>query len=396
MKYYIKLKAGREKSVQRRHPWIFSGAIESESPGIPKGESVEIRSSKNEVIATGSYSPDSQIRSRIWAFSPVEMNPDFISTAIRHSIARRKGYEKELSTNALRLINAEADFLPGLTVDKYDNIIVCQIHSSGAEYFRTTIIATLSELYPDASIYEKSDDEVRAREGLPPSSGLLKGQDIPDEIEISENGFRILVDIKNGHKTGFYLDQRAARKALMKYAEGKTVLNCFSYSGAFSMAALKAGAQKLINVDSSLPALETAEKNRVLNGFAQESMENIADDVFKYLRKCRDAARKYDIIILDPPKFADMRSRVEDAARGYKDINLLAMKLLNPGGILLSFSCSGAISPEFFQKLLADAATDASKDFEILEHTFQDIDHSSSLAFPEGLYLKGLICRLIR
>jgi 23S rRNA (cytosine1962-C5)-methyltransferase len=280
-------------------------------------------------------------------------------------------------------------------VDKYNDYIVCQFLSAGAEFWKQEVVKLLSSLLNPTGVYERSDVEVREKEGLLPVSGVLFGNEPPDLIEIIENGNKFFVDIKNGHKTGFYLDQRDNRKLLEKFSPGKEILNCFSFSGGFSVYALKAGADKVINVDSSIDALELAEKNFALNGIASSAYENINDDIFKYLRKLRDANKQFDIIILDPPKFAESVSQIEKASRGYKDINLLAIKLLKKGGVLLTFSCSGHITSELFNKIIADAALDSGRNVNIVKYLTQSSDHAVSTNFPEGLYLKGLICRVI-
>jgi 23S rRNA (cytosine1962-C5)-methyltransferase len=279
-------------------------------------------------------------------------------------------------------------------VDKYNDYLVCQFLSAGAEFWKEEIVKLLSSLLNPTGVYERSDVEVREKEGLLPISGVLFGKAPPELVEIVENGNRFFVDLKNGHKTGFYLDQRDNRKLLQKFSSGKEILNCFSYSGGFSVYALKSGADKVINVDSSVDALELAEKNFTLNGIAFSAYENINDDIFKYLRKLRDVNKQFDIIILDPPKFAESVSQIEKASRGYKDINLLAIKLLKKSGVLFTFSCSAHITPELFNKIIADAALDSGRNVNIVKYLTQSPDHTVSTNFPEGLYLKGLVCRV--
>jgi len=295
-------------------------------------------------------------------------------------------------TNAYRIINAESDGLPGLIVDRYSDFLVCQFLSSGAEFNKEIIIEILVEIFKPAGIFERSDFEVRTKEGLQPIQGLLKGTIPKDLIEVQENGFKFLVDVKSGHKTGFYLDQRDNRALISEFSKGKSVLNCFSYTGGFSVYALASGAERIIQIDSSSSALEIANKNIELNGLRLSSVESINDDVFNVLRKFRDERKSFDLIILDPPKFTESVSQVQKASRGYKDINLLAIKLLNPCGILFTFSCSGHISPELFQKIVADAALDSGREVKIIKQLTQSSDHPVSLNFPEGLYLKGLVC----
>ena len=391
----IKLKRGRDKSIGRKHPWIFSGAIESVKDVRSNGETVEIISADGKHLGYGSFSKESQISVRMLSFNPEE-KPDeiFIKKRIKEALNFRDSIVDKSSTNAYRLINAESDNLPGIIVDKYSDYLVCQFLSAGAEFWKNIVIDALIELTDPICIYERSDVDVRDKEGLVKSKGIIFGK-LPDlPIEIIENGNKLLVDIVNGHKTGFYLDQRENRKIISDFARGRNILNCFSFTGGLSVYALKAGASKVINIDSSEEALSLAEKNLINNGFTNNQYENICEDVFKYLRKLRDSNQKYDLIILDPPKFAESVSQVEKASRGYKDINLLAMKLLNPNGILFTFSCSGHITRELFNKIISDAALDSGREVKIIKHLTQSPDHSISTNFPESLYLKGLVCNV--
>ncbi len=391
----IKLKRGRVKSIGRKHPWIFSGAIESVRDVRSNGETVEIISADGKHLGYGSFSKESQISVRMLSFNPEE-KPDeiFIKKRIKEALNFRDSIVDKSSTNAYRLINAESDNLPGIIVDKYSDYLVCQFLSAGAEFWKNIVIDALIELTDPICIYERSDVDVRDKEGLVKSKGIIFGK-LPDlPIEIIENGNKLLVDIVNGHKTGFYLDQRENRKIISDFARGRNILNCFSFTGGLSVYALKAGASKVINIDSSEEALSLAEKNLINNGFTNNQYENICEDVFKYLRKLRDSNQKYDLIILDPPKFAESVSQVEKASRGYKDINLLAMKLLNPNGILFTFSCSGHITRELFNKIISDAALDSGREVKIIKHLTQSPDHSISTNFPESLYLKGLVCNV--
>lgn len=391
----IKLKRGRDKSIGRKHPWIFSGAIESVKDVRSNGETVEIISADGKHLGYGSFSKESQISVRMLSFNPEE-KPDeiFIKKRIKEALNFRDSIVDKSSTNAYRLINAESDNLPGIIVDKYSDYLVCQFLSAGAEFWKNIVIDTLIELTNPICIYERSDVDVRVKEGLVKSKGLIFGK-LPNlPIEVIENGNKLLVDIVNGHKTGLYLDQRKNRDVITDFAKGRNILNCFSFTGGFSVYALKAGAAKVINIDSSEEALSLAEKNLINNGFTNNQYENICEDVFKYLRKLRDSNQKYDLIILDPPKFAESVSQVEKASRGYKDINLLAMKLLNPNGILFTFSCSGHITRELFNKIVSDAALDSGREVKIIKHLTQSPDHSISTNFPESLYLKGLVCNV--
>lgn len=392
------LKKGREKSLLRRHPWIFSGAIQhiEGQPGI--GDSVQVVSSKGDALGVAAYSPHSSIRARMWEFGEITENDlkDIISKKMRIAIINREPSNHHLlSGNAYRLIHAESDGLPGLIVDRYDDWLVVQLLSTGAEKWKTLFIDELLQITGLETIFERSDVDVRKLEGLTERSGVIRGSEPADEIEIIENDLKYLVDIKQGHKTGFYLDQRENRKAVQKYVAGKKVLNCFSYTGGFTVSCLAAGAEKVTSIDSSMEALELGKRNLALNGLSSEKAEWICADVFKELRSMRDRRETFDVIILDPPKFAPTAAQVRSAARGYKDINLLAFKLLNSGGILVTFSCSGGVSRDLFQKIVADAALDAGVNAQILEYLSQAPDHPIALNFPEGEYLKGLVCKVL-
>ena len=391
----VKLKKGRDKSFNRKHPWIFSGAIDSVKEVNSNGETVDIISGDGKFLGYGSYSSHSQISVRVLSFNPDEkINLDFFQKRIKNAAEFRKQIITDKTTNAFRVVNAESDSLPGLFVDKYGDYLVCQFLSAGAEFWKKEIVEILVSLFNPTGIFERSDVEVREKEGLLPSKGVLFGKEPDELIEIIENGNKFFVDVNLGHKTGFYLDQRDNRKILEQFASGKEILNCFSYTGGFSVYAVKAGASKVINVDSSAESLVLAEKNFFLNGIDSSKFENTHDDVFKYLRKLRDTNRQFDVIILDPPKFAESVSQIDKAARGYKDINLLALKLLKKNGLLFTFSCSGHIVPDLFNKIIADAAADAGREVHILKYLTQSPDHTMLTSFPEGLYLKGLICKV--
>ena len=391
----VKLKKGRDKSFNRKHPWIFSGAIDSVRDVSSNGETVDIISGDGKLLGYGSYSSHSQISVRVLSFNPNEkIELDFFQRRINDAAELRKQIIDYKTTNAFRVINAESDSLPGLVVDKYGNYLVCQFLSAGSEFWKKEIVEILVSLFNPTGIFERSDVEVREKEGLLPSKGVLFGKEPDELIEIIENGNKFFVDINLGHKTGFYLDQRDNRKFLEDFSFDKEILNCFSYTGGFSVYAFKTGASKVINVDSSAESLSLAEKNFSLNEIDPSKYENIHDDVFKYLRKLRDANRQFDVIILDPPKFAESVSQINKAARGYKDINLLALKLLKKNGVLFTFSCSGHIVPDLFNKIIADAAADAGREVHILKYLTQSPDHTMLTSFPEGLYLKGLICKV--
>ena len=394
---HVTLNHGRERATVHHHPWIFSGAIRdvTGSPGV--GETVAVCDAKGTRLGYGSWSPASQIRVRMLSFTP-DATPDaaFVRRRVAEAVARRNGIRAGGETNACRLVNAESDGLPGVVADFYGGTAVVQLATAGAEFWKREIAAALMESVPGCTgVWNRSDVDSRVREGLSPETGLLAGVEPPELIEIHEGAIRYLVDVRKGHKTGFYLDQREARAAVGALAKGRSVLNCFSYTGGFGLHALAGGAAHVTQVDISHDAVELARRNAELN-FADRAgrdMEFVEADVFKYLRTCRDSGRKFDLIVLDPPKFAETRSQVMKAARGYKDINLLAMKLLAPDGVLATFSCSGAMTSELFDKILAEAAEDAGRDFQIVARTRQASDHPVALSFPEGLYLKGLILR---
>ena len=391
----VKLKKGRDKSFNRKHPWIFSGAIDSIKDINTNGETVEIFSGDGKFLGYGSYSLHSQISVRVLSFNPEDqIDKDFIQKKIETAAQFRTQIINLETTNAYRVINAESDSLPGLVVDKYGDFLVCQFLSAGAEFWKKETIEILFNIFNPTGIFERSDVEVREKEGLQQFKGILFGKDPEELIEIIENGNKFFVDINLGHKTGFYLDQRDNRKLLETFSSEKEILNCFSYTGGFSVYAIKAVASKVVNLDSSLEALSLAETNLTLNGIASSKYENVQDDVFKYLRKLRDTNKQFDVIILDPPKFAESVSQIEKASRGYKDINLLALKLLKKNGVLFTFSCSGHIVPELFNKIIADAATDAGREVHILKYLTQSPDHAMLTSFPEGLYLKGLVCKV--
>ncbi len=391
----VKLKSSRDKIIHNKHPWIFSGAVDSVSGNPSNGETVEILRSNGERIGWGSFSGDSQIRIRVLSFNPNEkIDKDFISKKILDAIEFRKQIINQQESNAYRIINAESDGLAGVIVDKYDDHLVCQFLSAGAEYLKNNIVEILIEELKPNCIYERSDSDVREKEKLKLVKGLLYGKEPEDLIEIKENGIKFFVDVKDGHKTGFYLDQSESRKIFSDFVKDKNVLNCFSYTGAFSVYALKAGAKKVCNIETSETANNIALKNIQLNNLDENKVEFINDDVFKVLRKFRDERKSFDVIVLDPPKFAESVSQIQKAGKGYKDINLLAIKLLNPGGTLFTFSCSGHINPDLFQKIVAGAAIDSGRDVKIIKQLSQSPDHPVALNFPEGHYLKGLVCHV--
>ncbi|PLX97202.1 MAG: 23S rRNA (cytosine(1962)-C(5))-methyltransferase RlmI [Desulfuromonas sp.] len=391
-----RLEARAETSLLRRHPWVFRSAIKEIQGHPEQGATIELVGPEGEWLARGAWSAESQIAVRVWTFDSDEVvDREFFRSRLDAAIRVRSAYFDVDLERAGRLVNAESDGLPGVVIDRYADCLVCQFLTAGAEAWRGPIVEELQELLPAiSSIYERSDVDVREKEGLPQRTGLLAGSEPPQTIQIVENGYRLQVDVRNGHKTGFYLDQRGNRAAVADLASGRDVLNCFSYTGGFGVAAMRGGAARVINVDASAPALELARQHAQLNELDMERMEFVEADVFKFLRGCRDARREFDLIILDPPKFAANRNQIDQACRGYKDINLLAFKLLRPGGLLVTYSCSGHIGRDLFQKVVADAALDARRNAVILEWLSQADDHSCNLAFPEGFYLKGLVCRV--
>lgn len=391
----LALKPGREKSLLRRHPWIFSGAVQRVEGNPASGETMDLLSFKGDFLARAAYSPTSQIRARVWTFDPDEqVDSDFFRRRIRAAIQARAtpGLLTTENTNAYRLIYAESDGLPGLIVDRYGDVLVLQSLTAGSEAWKETIADLLLEETGLSTIYERSDADVRELEGLEPVVGTLRGPILQAPIPISEHNLKYKVNLSVGQKTGFYLDQRQNRLRVRELSEGRDVLDCFCYTGGFTLNALAGGAKSVIAVDSSAEALSLGRENLELNGMQPEGVEWREGDVFQLLRKFRDEGRSFDLIVLDPPKFAPTAAQAEKASRGYKDINLLAFKLLRPGGILVTFSCSGGIDAALFQKIVASAALDAGVEAQIVEHLSQGPDHPISLHFPEGAYLKGLIC----
>lgn len=389
------LKKGREKAILRRHPWIFSGAVKSIEGPPESGETVAVYDSRGHFLARAAYSPDSQIRARIWTWDEdTVIDRAFFQQRIRNAAAQRQSWIDRDNTTAWRLVHAESDGLPGLIVDRYEEVLVMQVLSAGMAHWRETIADCLADLLAPSAIYERSDVTVRELEGLPESTGLVRGS-LPDQpLTILENGLRFRVDVVTGQKTGFYLDQRDNRAFCRSLAAGKDVLNCFAYTGGFSVASLAGGARTVLSIDSSEEALDLARENGTLNALPEEDHATLAGDVFESLRLLRDQGRQFDLVILDPPKFAPTASQARQAARGYKDINLYGFKLLRPGGVLMTFSCSGGIDAAFFQKIVADAALDAAVDARICHRMDQAPDHPTLLAFPEGSYLKGLVCQV--
>lgn len=393
----IYLVKGREKSVVRRHPWIFSRGIDRVEGNPQLGETVDVYGHDGKWLAKAAYSPESQIRARVWSFDKQEINKAFFVKRIQEAQLLREDVIVRDGLTGYRLIAAESDGMPGVTIDRYQNFFVCQLLSAGAEHQKQNIVDALIEVFPDCNVYERSDVSVRKKEGLQETTGVLHGEMPPKSVVIEENGVKISVDIVGGHKTGFYLDQRDSRQQAMKYVKDKEVLNCFSYTGGFGLYALKGGAKRVINADVSQPALDTAKFNAELNAFdiTKKRAVFLNADVFKLLREYRDQGTKFDVVIMDPPKFAESKAQLNGACRGYKDINMLAMQILNPGGTLLTYSCSGLMDQVLFQKIIADAAVDAGRSVKFVERFEQAADHPTDTAYPEGFYLKGFACKVL-
>lgn len=392
----VYLKPGRDKPIRNRHPWVFSGAVQRVAGEAADGDVVRVRDARGAFLGRGYLNRQSQIVVRLLSWDPEETVGDaFWEQRIRAAIARRAALEQDARTTAYRLVYAEADRLPGLIVDRYGGFLVVQCLTLGIERRREMIVEILSRALSPAGIFERSDVDVREQEGLPPATGILAGDAPPPEIEVREYGHRFLVDIAGGQKTGFYLDQRENRQALARYAAGREMLDAFSFTGAFSVYAAAAGAGPIAQLDSSEEALEMARRHMALNDLDRRDDTYERGDVFEGLRLFRDQGRSFDLIVLDPPKFAPTRSYVERAARAYKDINLLALKLLRPGGVLFTFSCSGGVEADLFQKIVFGASVDAQREVQIVEWLKQGSDHPVLLSFPESAYLKGLVCRVI-
>ena len=395
----VTLKPGREKSLLRRHPWIFSGAIHHADENITPGSTVDLLSFKKQFLARASYSPNSQIRARVWTFEEEGIDKEFFRQRIRAAIVARSAISPSPLAplprgegDSSRLIYAESDGIPGLIVDCYGDVLVLQSLTAGSEFWKETFADILLEETGLSTVYERSDADVRELEGLGPKVGVLRGTLSSYIFPITEHNLKFNINLQSGHKTGFYLDQSQNRLRVRKLANDRDVLDCFCYTGGFTVNALAGGAKSVVSIDSSEEALSLAKENISLNELPADQATFIEGDVFQLLRRFRDENRSFDMIILDPPKFAPTAAQAERAARGYKDINLYAFKLLRPGGILVTFSCSGGIDAGLFQKIVAGAALDAGVDVQILEHLSQNADHPVSLNFPEGAYLKGLVC----
>ena len=391
----IVLKKGKEKAVLQRHPWVFSGALEKVKGKPEDGDVVKVFAFDNEFLAYGYYNSNSRVAVRLLEWDESQtIDQSWYENRLKQAIASRKFILSE-ETNTYRLVFSEADFLPGLIVDQYADFLSLQILSSGIENVKSLIVDILrAELQPKG-IFDKSDATARTHEGLPIENGLLWGENPPEFLEVRENGIAYNINIAEGQKSGFYCDQRDNRRILASYTKGKKVLDCFSYSGGFSLNSLANGAASITSVDSSALAIETLKQNVDLNHFEAAKVKAIQSDVNKQLRAFKDAGEKFDVIVLDPPKYAPSRSALDRAARAYKDLNRLGMLLLEKGGLLATFSCSGAVDIETFKQIIAWAALDAGKEVQVIKQFCQPEDHPVRISFPEGEYLKGLLLRVL-
>jgi 23S rRNA (cytosine1962-C5)-methyltransferase len=392
----LTLQPGKEKSVLRRHPWLFSGAVDRLEGRARPGDTVDVLAADGRPLGRAAWSPSSQIRARIWSFDAEDViDHGFFKRRVAAAVARRAALPELAGQQGLRLIHAESDGLPGIIADRYGDTVVLQLSTAGAEKWRGAIADSLLKATGCTRIYERSDLDLRSLEGLEPVTGWIHGAASDTPLVIEENAVRMEVDIVGGHKTGFYLDQRDNRRRVAEIARDRRVLNCFCYTGGFSLQALAGGAREVVSVDSSGPALETARRNLALNPQLDAARAIWMEvDVFGELRSLRAAGERYDLIILDPPKFAHTAAQAERAARAYKDINLLALQLLAPGGLLMTYSCSGGIGADLFRKIVAGAALDAGRSARIVEQLHGAADHPVDLAFPEGEYLKGLLLQV--
>jgi len=394
----VTLKHNKEKSLLRRHPWLYASGIGQVEGHPASGATVIVKADDGRFIARAAYSPQSMIRLRVWSFDEAEpIDHAFFKRRVRNAIAHRRALVSD--TGAVRLVFGEADGLPGLIVDHYTGVdghgapreqLVCQFMAAGVETWKNAIVQALVGATGCPHVYERSDVSIREKEGLAQTTGVLAGDEPPASLIVDEGGVRYHVDVRHGHKTGFYIDQRDNRALVRQHAAGRDVLNCFCYTGGFSLAALKGGARRVVSIDSSGEALDLARANLAANGFEADRAQWLDADAFKTLRRLYEDGERFDLVVLDPPKFAPSREHVDRAARAYKDINLIGFKLLRPGGLLATYSCSGAIDMDLFQKIVSSAAADAGVDARILKRLSAGVDHPMLTSFPEGEYLKGL------
>ena len=390
------LMPGKERSAFKRHPWLFAGSVGRLEGRARPGDTVEVLADNLRPLGRAAYSPKSQIRARFWTFDADESVDDgFFKRRVAAAVARRQALPELRGQQGLRLIHAESDGLPGVIADQYGDTVVVQLTSAGADKWRKAIVAALVQATGCERVYERSDSDVRGLEGLESATGWLLGEARDEPLSIIENGVRLGIDVAGGHKTGFYLDQRDNRQLLGQLSAGKDVLNCFCYTGGFSLQALAGGANSVLSIDSSGPALVQARANLALNPqLLAERAQWQEADVFQALRDFRKEGKLFDLIVLDPPKFAPSASHADRAARAYKDINILGCRLLKPGGLLMTYSCSGGIGLELFQKILASAAIDAGREARIVRRLAGSADHPVALNFSEGEYLKGLLVQV--
>lgn len=393
--YSLRLKKGKEKAVKQLHPWVFSGAIDQLKGQPGNGDIVMVTDSNDNTLAYGFFNGQSRVAVRLLEWNlETEINENWWRKKIRKAVKYREGLYSD-DTNTYRLIFSEADFLPGLIVDRYADFLSVQILTTGMEQIKHILLDELQQLLEPKGIFDRSDASARAHEGMEASSGgVLSGVQPPEFVSVKENGICYDVNIAEGQKSGFYCDQRDNRKLVAEYAKGKKVLDCFSYSGGFSLNSFSMGAKEVISVDSSAPALETLKRNIEINGFNHIPHRLVQSDVNKQLRIFREQNEKFDLIILDPPKYAPSRSALTKASRAYKDLNRMAMLLLEEGGLLATFSCSGAVDISLFKQIIAWAALDAGKEVQFIHQFAQPEDHPIRSSFPEGEYLKGLLCRV--
>lgn len=386
----IRIKEGKDRALLRRHPWVFESAIAK--GGADTGETVRVESAQGAFLGWAAYSPQSKIRARVWSFDEAQrIDAAFFTQRIAAAVRARARFD--IRSNGLRLVHGEADGLPGLVVDRYGDTLVAQFLSAGAERWKSVLADALLAETGLTKLYERSDASARGLEGLPEATGWLRGEGVT-QLVLKEHDWQLGLDIAQGHKTGFYLDQRDSRKRFADYTARlgfQRVLNCYCYTGGFTVAALAGGAAHVTSIDSSGPALEQARANVTLNGFDPARCEFLDADVNASLRRFAQEGRTFDAIVLDPPKFAPTVAHAERAARAYKDINRLGLKILEPGGVLFTYSCSGGISADLFHKIVASAGTDAGVDGYIHERMGGAPDHPMTIAFPEGEYLKGLV-----
>ncbi|NDP43430.1 MAG: class I SAM-dependent rRNA methyltransferase [Aromatoleum sp.] len=389
----LRLKHGRDRSLKLRHPWIFSGAVAGVDGAPASGDTVPVIGDDGKLLGQAAYSPSSQIRARVWTFDALEcVDAAFFARRVAMAIAARDGM-LDADHTGCRLIHGESDGLPGVIADRYGETIVMQLSSAGAERWRDSIVEALAAQPGVICVYERSDADVRTIEGLAPRNGVASGT-LPDTVSLVEAGLRYEVDVAAGQKTGFYLDQRDSRAAVRALAAGRETLNMFCYTGGFTLAALAGGASRVLSVDSSSGALALARANLARNAMLPAERAEWRDaDAFAELRKLRDAGASFDLVVLDPPKFAPTAQHAERASRAYKDINLWALKLLRPGGLLATFSCSSGVDAGLFRKIVGGAALDAGADAAVIGRFGPSADHPAALAFPEGDYLKGLLIR---